>query len=113
MNFGLTFWLLKCLRILRPPPERLRRIVTETAQAMGVKVRNVWLLDTAWSYVAAFPTTRELIFSERFLQMHPDEEIAVLCAHELGHLTESRLVLAGRILGSLMLWPLIFLKPVF
>jgi len=113
LDWGLAFKLLDLLRILRPPPERLQRIVSETAQVMNVSVRRVWLLHAAGSYAAVFPTTRELIFSERLLELHPDEEVAAICAHELGHLTESRMVLAGRIVGSFTLFPLIFAKPLF
>lgn len=111
MNWGLALGLLRLFRILKPPSERLQRIVSETAGRMGVSVRNVWLLQSAASYAAALTTTRELIFSERLLELHPDEEVAAICAHELGHLTESRTVLLGRILGSLLLFPLIFTKP--
>ncbi len=54
---------------------------------------------------------RELMFSQRLLDLHPDEEISAICAHEMGHLTESRSVIAGRLVGSLRMFPLLFLKP--
>jgi Zn-dependent protease with chaperone function len=113
LNWGLALGLLRLFRLLKPPTERLRRIVSETAERMGVSVGNIWLLQSSASYAAALPTTRELIFSERLLESHPDEEVAAICVHELGHLTESRLVLAGRIISSLAFYPLIFVKPAF
>jgi Zn-dependent protease with chaperone function len=111
LNAGLAVWLLKRLRILVPPSERLQRIVVESAKHMGVAAPKVWLLKRSVSNAAALPFTGELIFSERLMELHPDDEINAICAHELGHLGESRLVLAGRLLGSLTLFPLLFLKP--
>jgi len=55
--------------------------------------------------------TGELMFSSRLLDIESDEEISAICAHELAHLMESRGVLAGRIAGSLTLYPVIFLRP--
>jgi Zn-dependent protease with chaperone function len=110
-GLGLRIW--RLFQILKPPSERLQRVVFETAGRMGISVRRVWLLQSPASYAAALPASRELIFSERLLELHPDEEVAAICAHELGHLAESRLVLAGRIAGSLTLFPLIFVKPIF
>jgi Zn-dependent protease with chaperone function len=110
-GLGLRIW--RGFQILKPPPERLRQIISETAGRMNIPVRHVWLLQSPASYAAALPASRELIFSERLLELHPDDEVAAICAHELGHLAESRLVLAGRIVGSLTLFPLIFVKPIF
>jgi hypothetical protein len=59
----------------------------------------------------AFPITNEVVVSERLLQVCDEPEVMAICAHELAHLSESRLVLAGRILGSFAFMPLIFLTP--
>ena len=40
-----------------------------------------------------------------------DEELRTVCFHELAHLRESKATLLGRLLGSLFLFPLIFIKP--
>jgi Zn-dependent protease with chaperone function len=71
-----------------------------------------WVLSTHLSNAAALPLARQLIFTEKLLATHPDEEIKAICAHELGHLNESRKVLFVRTLVALSLFPLVFLKPV-
>lgn len=111
LSFGLAVGLMRCLGLLTAPPDRLQRIVALTEGRMGVAVRRVWLLRSALSYAAAFPATRELIFSERLLDTLSDDEIASVCAHELGHLTEDRTVARRRVLSSLTLFPLVFTKP--
>src|SRR6185369_4426250 len=55
----------------------------------------------------------ELLFSERLLRLHADKEIAAICAHELGHLSESKLTRVGRLMGSMAIAPCLFVKPVF
>jgi Zn-dependent protease with chaperone function len=102
---------LRWLRLLVPADARLQGIVSDTAGRMGIKVCAVWILEFPTSSAAALPPTRELLFSRRLLELHPDHEIAAICAHELGHLTESKLVLAGRILISCALLPWIWIKP--
>lgn len=115
--FGL--WLLgglllacRILKLVRPAPERLLGIVAAVSQRMKVPVSRVWLLPSSAASAFALPLTRELLFSERLLNLHPDDEVAAICAHELGHLGESRAMLAARIGGSLFLVPLLFIKPV-
>ena len=102
---------LRWLRLLVPADARLQGIVADKAGRMNVNVRAVWELKIPLGYAAALPTTRELLFSQRLLELHPDGEIAAICAHELGHLTESKLVLAGRVLTSFTLVPWILLTP--
>lgn len=110
-QYGMFVRLARWLRLFKPPTERLRRIVSETTRRMNVPVRAVWEVTGPYSYAGALPTTRELIFSTRLLELHPDNEVAAICAHELGHLSESRLTLMGRLVGSLWLFPLLFLGP--
>jgi Zn-dependent protease with chaperone function len=111
MNFGLSVRWLRRVGMLRPPDERLRGIVAGTAARMGVREPGIWLLDVPLAQAFALPTTGELLFSSRLLEIESDEEISAICAHELGHLTESKFVLAGRIVGSMSFYPLIFLRP--
>lgn len=112
LNYGASIQLLRLFRLLHPPPERLAHIVSEVSERLAVSVRRVWLLKNSAAVAYAMPTTRELLFGDRLLELHPDDEIAAICAHELAHLSESRAVLLGRLLGSFTLMPLILLKPV-
>jgi Zn-dependent protease with chaperone function len=110
-NWGLFMRLLRGIGMLQAPNDRLRGMVAGTARRMGVREPVTWLLDAPIAYAAALPTTGELMFSTRMLEISSDEEISAICAHELAHLSESKSVLAGRIAGSLTLYPVIFARP--
>jgi Zn-dependent protease with chaperone function len=46
------------------------------------------------------------------LERLPDDEVAAICAHELGHLAESKLTVSTRVFANLaLLVPWLFLKP--
>ncbi|MGP8202278.1 MAG: M48 family metallopeptidase [Limisphaerales bacterium] len=110
-NWGLFMRSLRAMGLLQVPDERLRGIVTGTARRMGVGEPVTWLLDVPLAYAAALPTTGELMFSTRLLEILSDEEISSISAHELAHLSESKSVLAGRIAGSMTFYPVIFARP--
>jgi len=111
--FGLGVRLLRWLRVLKPAPEPLQALVREMSQQMGVPVRATWVLSTHLSNAVALPLTRQLIFTDKLLATHPDDEIKAICAHELGHLNEPRRVIFTRLLVALALFPLVFLQPLF
>ena len=96
---------------LQPAPERLQTIVNATSARMGVPVRNTWLMRSHAAQAYAIPATRELMFAQRLLDIMPDDEVAAVCAHELGHLTEPRSALLRRSLAFLMFVPWLFMKP--
>jgi len=73
-----------------PPPERLQRIALDTAAKMNVSFREIWLMRASSAQAFAMPASRKLIFTERLLELLPDNEVAAVCAHELAHLTEAR-----------------------
>ena len=110
---GGLVWSLRQLRLIGPAPERLLSIVSGLSGQMKVPVRRVWLLKSAAASAFALPQTRELLFSERLLALHPDEEIAAICAHELGHLTETKWMRAGRLTGFFVYLPWLFIRPAF
>ncbi|MSU56637.1 MAG: hypothetical protein EXS35_00375 [Pedosphaera sp.] len=111
INLGLFLRLARLFRLLGPPPALLKLIVAQVSQRMGKPCR-VWLLDSPVSYAAALPLTGDLIFSRRIVEVHPEAEIAAICAHEIGHLTEPRMTRVGRWVGSLKFFPWLFVKPV-
>jgi Zn-dependent protease with chaperone function len=111
MQWGLAVKFLRWVRFARPANERLHRIVEEAGARIGVKSPATWLMGGVRALAFALPTTRELLFSERLLEICPDEEVSTICAHEMAHLNESKATLAGRLLGSLSLFPLIFIIP--
>ena len=111
IQWGLFRQLLRLARMLKPAGPRLQEIVADGAARMGVRVRSTWELGGMTANALALPVTRELIFTERLLAICNDEEVAAICTHELAHLTESKAVLAGRLLRSFSFFPLIFVNP--
>jgi Zn-dependent protease with chaperone function len=111
MRGGLV-WACRKARLLTLPPERLRVIVAGVSARMQVPVSGIWLLKSPGASAYALPYTRELFFSDRLLATHPDEEIAAICAHELGHLSESKWVRAVRLVGLLYMVPWLFARPI-
>jgi Zn-dependent protease with chaperone function len=102
---------LKWLRLVEPASPRLLEIVRRVADRMNVPVKKVWLLRGASANAFALPIVGELLFSKRLADLMADDELAAICAHELGHFTESRFSLLIRILSSLMFMPWLFLTP--
>lgn len=111
IQWGLLLHYLRWVKFIIPAGERLQRLVAGSSTKMGVNPGLIWQMAGPHVAAFAFPTTRELIFSDRLLEICSDEEISAICCHELAHLSESKTVLAGRLLGSLALFPLIFLTP--
>jgi Zn-dependent protease with chaperone function len=109
--WGGLVWSCRKLGVLTTAPERLRKIVASISGQMQVPFRRVWLLKSSSASAFALPYTGDLLVSERLLELHPDDEVTAICAHELGHLSESRLMLAVRLAGLLFYLPLLFIKP--
>jgi Zn-dependent protease with chaperone function len=103
--------LLRWLGMLKSAPARIDDIVRGVAAERRVLVKNVWVLDVPIGNAFASIFRREVGFTSRFLDLHPDPEIAAVVAHELGHLTESRWALAGRFVAHFVMYPLIFIGP--
>ena len=100
------------LRLRRPAPRHVQEMVAASAVPAGIEVRAVWELLLPYANAVAFTATRELAFTTALLQHAPADELRAICAHELGHLAESRWILLGRIVGAMGLLPLIFLRPI-
>jgi Zn-dependent protease with chaperone function len=111
IQFGLFLKYLRWLKYLMPADERLQHIVNETSSRVGVQVPSTGKYGSVVANAFAFPTTRDLIFSNRLLDICTDQETAAICAHELAHLSKSNSILAARLFGSLFLFPLIFINP--
>jgi Zn-dependent protease with chaperone function len=106
--------LIRCLRlmgVLKSPSVRLKVIVSDVAARADVAVRATWQFGGIMANAFAFPASRELAFSDRLLAICNDEEISAVCAHEMAHVGEPNVVLAGRLIGSLYLLPFIFITP--
>ncbi len=102
---------LQVLRAIRPADGQLRSIVDHRSRQLGVVVRRVWILESTMANAFALVAVRELVFTDRILECLQDEELAAVCDHELGHLSESRAVLVGRLAGLAWLVPLLLIRP--
>lgn len=112
LNWGLFLRCLRLVKFLKPAGSRLQEIVNSTTLKIGnVEVRRSWELGGSLATAFVFPTTRELVFSRRTLEICNDEEVSAICAHEFAHLKESKVILAARLFGSLTFFPLIFIQP--
>jgi Zn-dependent protease with chaperone function len=111
LHFGLNLRLLRWFGLLQPATEALKNLVAEVSEKMRVPVRATWILSTYIGNAAAFPQTRQLIFTDKLLATLTEEETKGICAHELGHLSEPRIVLLARSLALFSFYPLIFTKP--
>jgi Zn-dependent protease with chaperone function len=109
-SLGGLIWFCKKIWLLQPPPERLSQIVAGVSARMNVPVRGVWMLRSSAAQALALPYTGDLLFTKRLLDICPDNEIAAICAHELGHLCESKFARAGRLLGGLIYLPWAFIR---
>lgn len=111
LQLGMGVRLLQWLQLLKPATTRLNAIVSDVSRKMNVRVNSTWLLGGPVTNAFAAPVINQLIFAEKILQMHPDDEIRAICAHELGHLNEPRSVVLARILVALAFFPLVFAQP--
>ncbi|MEO6035221.1 MAG: M48 family metalloprotease [Verrucomicrobiota bacterium] len=96
---------------LQPPPDRLQRTVNDCANRMNVTVRETLVLRFPLAQAFALPDTRKLLFTERLLELLTDEELATICSHELGHLTEKPGDYLKRYIILLTYLPWLLFKP--
>jgi Zn-dependent protease with chaperone function len=108
---GGWIWLGRTTGLFGPAPERLLKIVTETASRMNVPYQNVLLMRSSLCQAYAMPDIGLLLFTKRLLEISPDIEIAAVCSHELAHLTESRWARYLRSIRILAYLPWIFFNP--
>ncbi len=112
LQFGLGLRLIRALRLLRKPSARLQELVDETSGKLGVKVNATWEWASPEANAMAFVVTKELAFTEKLLEIAPDDELRAITAHELGHLLEGRWIVLGRLAEAYKFFPLIFMRPV-
>jgi Zn-dependent protease with chaperone function len=111
LNFGLGLQIMKWFGLLKPADDHLNGLVREVSEKMGVQVRATWVVSAYLSNAAAFPLIGQVVFTQKMLETSSDDEIKSVCAHELGHLNESRKVKFVRLLNSIAFYPLIFGSP--
>jgi Zn-dependent protease with chaperone function len=101
---------LKC-GLAGPASSGIRDMVMRVTGPMGVNVNQVWVIHWSLANAFALPYSKSIAFTERALEIHPESELVAICAHEAGHLTESRLILFLRTSAALWFLPLMFIGP--
>jgi Zn-dependent protease with chaperone function len=112
LAMGGTLELLRLLGLARPASPRLASIVASVAAKTGVRTRGASEIVLPWANAYALPLSGRLGFTDEALQNLPDDELAAVCAHELGHLSEGRGTIIVRLFAILALYvPLALAKP--
>ncbi len=109
----LALTLLRLLGALKLPSARLREIVADCDQNHSPLVKNLWQARGIVANALALPLSGTLVFYDRLLEVLNDEEVAAVCCHELGHLTESKWVVLARYIGSLAILPVTIIATRF
>ena len=103
---------LRVTGLLRPADERLRKIVAGCTASGGPQVKGLWQAKGVIANALALPLTGTLVFLDPVTEILTDDEVAAICAHELGHLAESKRILICRYLGGMAVLPFLLTKPV-
>jgi len=112
LDFGVWLRLMRLMRLVRPPSDRLTRIVAEASRRTGIIVRAVWELPSPECQAIAFIMTRNMAFTRGLMEHLSDAEIESICLHELAHLAEpQRTVWLFRLLALLPQLPILFTIP--
>ena len=109
---GFTTKILSWTRLIQLAPAHVNNIAARAAARAGAKLRKVWINQGTLANAFALLPMNDMLFSDRLLQIMSDEELESVCAHEAAHLTESKWVFCGRLLGTLALCPLTLFVPV-
>ncbi|HEV3384610.1 MAG TPA: M48 family metalloprotease, partial [Gemmata sp.] len=96
-SVGGGLFVARILRLAKPAPKRLREIVEKVSVSMGVHVRGSYVVHAPVVQALAWPFLKCVAFTSTALELLDDDEVAAICAHEVAHLSESRLMNAGRI----------------
>jgi len=111
---SLSLRLLRLCGLLRPAEPRLMGLVGACTKADGTSpVREVFQLSGTMANAMALPMTGTLLFFDRLLEILSDEEVISICAHEIGHLAESKWIAACRYLGTLAVLPALLIHPLW
>jgi len=106
LSWGWTA-LLRWSGIIRPASDRLLTIVSGVAAQMNIRPRSVDEVALPMANALAFITSMSIGATSAVLAILSDEVLFAVCAHELGHLSESRWVHLTRLLNSFLIGVLV------
>ena len=105
------FQVLIWLKLLKPADTQTIKLLDPCFNTTNLRPRAVWVMQAPLALAFAVPTRNELLFTDSFLTRLDPEDIRAVTYHELAHLTEDKLTVARRLLGLLIFYPFIFLRP--
>jgi Zn-dependent protease with chaperone function len=112
LAMGGTVAILRLLGLARPASARIASIVASVAEKTGVRTRGAFELVLPWANAYALPLSGRIGFTDEAIRNLRDDELAAVCAHELGHLSEGRRTLAVRLFALFALYfPIALAKP--
>jgi Zn-dependent protease with chaperone function len=78
----------RLIGLAHPASPRLADITIQASARTGVIAKGVYEVDWGMVNALAFPLTKCVAFTKPSVEKLTDEELAAICAHELGHLAE-------------------------
>jgi Zn-dependent protease with chaperone function len=91
---------LRLAGVIRPASDRLLQVTGRAAEEAGITPRGVEQVSLPMANALAFVVDRKIGVTDAALAVLDDEELAAICAHELGHLAESKWVAWTRVSGG-------------
>lgn len=105
--------MLRSLGWIRAPSERLQRIIDKAAERMALRPKQVFEAPSFVANAFALPTIQGVIFTTATLKALDDQQAETVAAHEICHLSMSKLQLALRTASVVILNTLMLLaKPI-
>jgi Zn-dependent protease with chaperone function len=89
----------------------LARRYRQGAEEAAPALQGVWIVDLAQANAFALPVLRQVVISERALQVLTPRELECVLGHERGHLAEPAWMAAARILPALLFVAFGWWKP--
>jgi len=91
IGWGGLIYVGRFLGLVTPADRRLQAIAEQVARETDTRIRAVWCVRWSRANAFVFPLGRHLLVTRAALDVLADDELAAVCAHEFGHLNESRM----------------------
>ncbi len=103
--------LARLLGLAVPASPRLLAAVRRAAERTSARPGPAYEMPSLLAAAFALPSAASVVVTDRALAVLDDEELEVVCGHELGHVAESGRVIAARSASAVWLLPLAAAKP--
>jgi Zn-dependent protease with chaperone function len=111
-SWGGGLLLARVLGLARPASARTTAVVQAAAERTGIRPKATFEMVSSMVNALALPLPQWLVFTDAALRKLSDEELAAICAHELGHLSEPAAVRIARATGMLFCLVVAAVRPI-